>query len=190
MDAVIKSVNTAELSVETFDDSVASLTQEDEYYELHEASGERAATTLRPADVTKRLQYLLRQALPTYSANFNAVVKENGRPSRLIRYWLPAAALLVSSTTILRIFVNRREEILTWIQEFGQTIIDFWTNWVVEPTKKVIGTIRHDEDSEVSILSKRSLEADRASLERMVVDFAIKNPVNLEFKHFYLDCTI
>jgi nuclear-control-of-ATPase protein 2 len=47
---------------------------------------------------------------------------------------------------------------------------------VVEPAKKVIGTIRHDEDSEVSIMSKRSLEADRASLERMVVDFAVKNP--------------
>lgn len=65
---------------------------------------------------------------------------------------------------------------LTWIREFGQTVIDFWANWVVEPTKKVIGTIRHDESSEVSILSKRSLEGDRASLERMVVDFAVANP--------------
>lgn len=176
MDAVIQGVNTAELSVETFDDCVATLTQEDKYYELHEPSGERTATTLKPADVTQRLQYLLRQALPTYSANFNAVVTENGRPPRLIRYWLPATALLVSSTTIFRIFVNRREEILTWIRELGQTVIDFWTNWVVEPAKKVIGTIRHDEDSEVSIMSKRSLEADRASLERMVVDFAMKNP--------------
>jgi nuclear-control-of-ATPase protein 2 len=54
--------------------------------------------------------------------------------------------------------------------------MDFWSNWVVEPTKKVIGTIRHDESSEVSILSKRSLEGDRASLERMVVDFAVANP--------------
>ena len=58
----------------------------------------------------------------------------------------------------------------------GATVIDFWSNWVVEPTKKVIGTIRHDEESEVSILSKRSLEGDRASLERMVVDFAVDNP--------------
>ncbi|KAJ4377688.1 hypothetical protein N0V83_000517 [Neocucurbitaria cava] len=176
MDAVIQSVNTAELSVDKFDDSVASLTQDDQYYELHEPTGERTATTLRPADVAERLEYLLRHALPSYSTSFNTAVKENGRPSRLIRYWLPATVLLISSTTILRIFVNRREEILTWIREFGQTIIDFWSNWVVEPAKKVIGTIRHDEDSEVSIMSKRSLEADRASLERMVVDFAVKNP--------------
>ncbi|CAO2647717.1 Nn.00g086390.m01.CDS01 [Neocucurbitaria sp. VM-36] len=176
MDAVIQSVNTAELSIDKFDDSVASLTQDDQYYELHEPTGERTATTLRPADVAERLEYLLRHALPNYSTSFNAVVKENGRPSRLVRYWLPATVLLISSTTVLRIFVNRKEEILTWVREFGQTIIDFWSNWVVEPAKKVIGTIRHDEDSEVSIMSKRSLEADRASLERMVVDFAIKNP--------------
>jgi nuclear-control-of-ATPase protein 2 len=176
MDAVIQSVNSAELSIDKFDDSVASITQDDQYYELHEPSGERTATTLKPGEVAQRLQYLLNHAVPKYTTNFNAVVKENGRPSRLIRYWLPATVLLVSSTTIFRIVVNRKEEILAWVREFGQTVIDFWSNWVVEPTKKVIGTIRHDEDSEVSIMSKRSLEADRSSLERMVVDFAIKNP--------------
>lgn len=47
---------------------------------------------------------------------------------------------------------------------------------MIEPTKKVIGTIRHDESSEISIMSKRSLDVDRASLERMVVDFAIDTP--------------
>jgi nuclear-control-of-ATPase protein 2 len=176
MDAVIQSVNSAELAIDKFDDTVAGITQDDQYYELHEPSGERTATTLKPAHVAERLQYLLNHALPTYTTNFNAVVKENGRPSRLIRYWLPATVLLVSSTTIFRIIINRQEEILAWVQEFGQTVIDFWSNWVVEPLKRVIGTIRHDEDSEVSIMSKRSLETDRSSLERMVIDFAIKNP--------------
>lgn len=176
MDAVIQSVNSAEASIDKFDDSVASITQEDQYYELHEPSGERTATTLKPGDVAERLQYLLNHAVPTSTANFNAVVKENGRPSRLIRYWLPATVLLVSSTTMFRIVLNRKEEILTWVRECGQTVIDFWSNWVVEPTRKVIGTIRHDEDSEVSLLSKRSLETDRASLEQMVVDFAVQHP--------------
>lgn len=175
MDAVIQSVNTAELSVDKFDDSVASITQDDQYYELHEPSGERTATTLRPAEVADRLRYLLNQALPTYNTNFHTVVKANGRPSRLIRYWLPATLLLISSTTISRIVLNNKEEILTWVREFGQTVIDFWSNWVVEPSKRVIGTIRHNEDSEVSLMSKRSLESDRASLERMVVDFAVKH---------------
>jgi nuclear-control-of-ATPase protein 2 len=176
MDAVIQNVNDAELSVDKFDDSVAATTQEDHYYELHEPSGERTTMYLKPSDVATRLNNLLTHALPGYSANFHAAVQENGRPSRLVRYWLPVTIALVSSTTVLRIVVNRKEEILTWIREFGQTVIDFWTNWVVEPTRKIIGTIRHDENSEVSIMSKRSLESDRESLERMVVEFAVKHP--------------
>jgi nuclear-control-of-ATPase protein 2 len=176
MDAVIQNVNDADLSVDKFDDSVAAMTQDDHYYELHEPTGARTASSLRPSDVAIRLNNLLTRALPGYSANFNAAVQANGRPSRIIRYWLPITIGLISSTTVLRIVVNRKEEILTWIREFGQTVIDFWTNWVVEPTKKVIGTIRHDENSEVSIMSKRSLESDRESLERMVVDFAVEHP--------------
>ena len=54
--------------------------------------------------------------------------------------------------------------------------MDFWYNWVVGPIKKVIGTIRHDDESEIAIMSKKSLQVDKASLERMVVDFAIDNP--------------
>lgn len=47
---------------------------------------------------------------------------------------------------------------------------------MLDPTRRLIGTIRHDEKSQVSIMSKRSLEGDRASLERMVIDFAVDNP--------------
>jgi nuclear-control-of-ATPase protein 2 len=176
MDAVISNVNDAELSIDKFDAAVDATTQDDHYYQLCETSGERAATYLKPADVAIRLNNLLSHALPGYSANFSAAVRQHGRPSFLTRYWLPLSIAFVSSGTILRIAVNRKEEILTWIREFGQTVIDFWSNWVVEPSKKVIGTIRHDEGSEVSIMSKRSLESDRASLERMVVDFAIAHP--------------
>jgi len=96
----------------------------------------------------------------------------------MTRYWLPASALLLSSSTLLRLLANRQAEIITWVQEFGSTVVDFWVNWIIEPVKKLIGTIRHDENSEVAIMSKRSLEADRDSLERMVVDFAIDNPVD------------
>ena len=154
MDAVLQNVTDSELAIDKFDDAVAATTHEDHYYELHEASGERTAVFLKPADVAARLHNLLANALPQYSSTFSAVVRDNGRPSRVVRYWLPVSLALVSSSTILRIFVSRREEILTWIRELGQTVIDFYTNWILEPTKKVIGTIRHNEDSEVSIMSR------------------------------------
>lgn len=176
MEAVLQVLNEGDLP-EKFDDAVAEITAHDDYFTSHESSREMTTNTfLKPADVAERLENILLHVLPGYSSTYQATLNENGRPSALVRYWLPASILLVSSTTILRIVINRKEEILTWIREFGQTVIDFWSNWVVEPGKKVIGTIRHDEGSEVSILSKRSLEGDRASLERMVVDFAIAHP--------------
>lgn len=128
------------------------------------------------AELCSHLQEILTEYLPAQAVASKEIIKLHGRPSWLTRYWLPATALLLSSTTILRILVNRQAEITTWIRELGATMVDFWANWVVEPTKKVIGTIRHSEDSEVALMSRKSLTADMESLERMVVDFAIDNP--------------
>src|SRR4051812_32870780 len=114
--------------------------------------------------------------LPKYGRDMERVASLNGRPSKLVRFWLPAAALLVSSSTILRILVKRKEDITNWIRDLGATTRDFWLNWVVEPIRKVIGTIRHDSTSEIAIMSRDSLKADRDSLERMVVEFSMDKP--------------
>ena len=127
-------------------------------------------------EIFSRLQSILQQRLPEQTAQLQSIKQENGRPSRVARYWLPATALLLSSSTILRIILNHKAEILQWFRNFGDTALDFYFNWVIEPGRRLIGTIRHDEDSEVSIMSKQSLEGDRASLERMVVDFAVQHP--------------
>jgi nuclear control of ATPase protein 2 len=90
-----------------------------------------------------------------------------------VRYWLPVTLGIISSSTILRIAVNRQAEIVRWIEDLGATVVDFWRNWVIEPTRKVIGTIRHDEGSEVSIMSKRSLEGDRDRLVIRMVSWIV-----------------
>lgn len=116
--------------------------------------------------------------MPAEEQMMTAYVNQYGKPSRWVRYWIPGLALLLSGGTLLRVFTNRRQEIVQWIQELGETTIDFWYNWVIEPVKRLVGTIRHDENSELAIMSKDSLRSDRESLERMVVDFAVKNPEN------------
>ena len=169
MDTVLRKVTASESSVSDFEDAVFASIQEDP-----EISSS-AAETNSPAKLSQRLQQLLQARLPHHVAASNGLTSEYGRPSRLVRYWLPAGVLLLSSSTILRILVSRKAEIITWCRDLGATVRDFWFNWVVEPTKKIIGTIRHDKDSEVAIMSKESLKGDRDSLERMVVDFAIDN---------------
>lgn len=170
MDTVLRNVTALNTGVSDFEDMVFASVEDDP--EISPQGTERNS----PAKLSRRLQQLLLVHMPHHVAASKKLTSEYGRPSRLVRYWLPAGALLLSSSTILQIFVSRKAEIITWFRDLGATVRDFWLNWVIEPTKKVIGTIRHDKDSEVAIMSKQSLNGDRDSLERMVVDFAIDNP--------------
>ncbi|KIW91557.1 uncharacterized protein Z519_07524 [Cladophialophora bantiana CBS 173.52] len=132
--------------------------------------------TASSTEVANLLVKILDERLPKQEREAHSMRLQYGKPSRLVRYWIPAVGLLLSGSTLLRILVNRKAEIVQWFRDLGQTTVDFWTNWVIEPTKKLIGTIRHDEQSEIAIQSRDSLRADRESLERMVVDFAIQHP--------------
>ncbi|KAL7628898.1 Nuclear control of ATPase protein 2 [Parahypoxylon ruwenzoriense] len=172
MDMVLKDVLALNVGVADFEDRVFAGVEEDPELSIQAEEDE----TSRPAVVARRLQDLLETHLPGHLQATRKLVTENGRPSRLVRYWLPATALLLSSTTILRILVNKKQAIIHWIRDLGVTVRDFWFNWIIDPIRKVVGTIRHDSNSEIAIMSRDSLKADRESLERMVVDFAIDKP--------------
>ncbi|KAI5866933.1 ATP synthase regulation protein NCA2 [Durotheca rogersii] len=169
MDMVLKDVLAPNLRVSDFEDRVFAGVQEDP--ELSTQAEEDEVN--RPLMVARRLQDLLEYHLPAHLQDTKELVADNGRPSRLVRYWLPSISLLLSSTTVLRILVNKKQEIVHWIRDLGATVRDFWFNWVIDPVRKIVGTIRHDSNSEIAIMSRDSLKADRESLERMVVDFAL-----------------
>ncbi|KAH8782424.1 ATP synthase regulation protein NCA2-domain-containing protein [Hyaloscypha sp. PMI_1271] len=173
MDTVLSNVTTLDTGVSDFEDTVFASVEDDPEISTRDADVPQVA---RPAKLSRRLQHILKVHIPNHIMTSQKLTSKYGRPSKLVRYWLPASILLLSSTTILRIFVNRKAEIITWIRDLGTTVRDFWLNWVIEPVKKIIGTIRHDKESEVAIMSKESLKGDRESLERMVVDFAIDHP--------------
>ncbi|KAI1484727.1 ATP synthase regulation protein NCA2 [Biscogniauxia mediterranea] len=172
MDMVLRDVLALDVGVGYFEDKVFAGVEEDPELSIQAEEDE----TNRPVLVARRLQHLLADSLPGHVTGMDQVVAENGRPSRLVRYWLPAVALLFSSTTILRLLVNKKQELLHWVRDLGATVRDFWFNWVIDPVRKVIATIRHDSNSEIALMSRDSLKADRESLERMVVDFAIDKP--------------
>ena len=170
---VLTEVYDLDLNISEFEDKVFVGVEEDPELSVHL---EEDSSVNRPAVVAQRLVEIVDETLPGYVGTVQGLAVENGRPSVLVRYWLPATVGLLSSTTVLRVLVNRRDDIVQWIADFGVTVRDFWFNWVVEPTQKVIRTIRHDETSEIAIMSRDSLKADRESLERMVVDFAVDKP--------------
>ena len=174
MDMVLQNIHTLELGAGEFEETVFTSVDDDAQHLQHDSTAKQSLT--RIVRLAGRLQEILRVHMPTHISTFTELASEYGRPSRSVRYWLPVLALFLSSGTLLRIFVKWEAEIIVWIRAFGTTSIDFWSNWVVEPTRKVIRTIRHDKDSEIAIMSRESLKGDRDSLERMVVDFARDNP--------------
>ncbi|RAL13609.1 NCA2 family protein [Aspergillus homomorphus CBS 101889] len=127
----------------------------------------------RPEYVIEKLNFINQTLIPEYIAVTKRNMGELGRPPLIVRYWLPFLIAILSTSTTLEMFQNRRRELLTWVTDIGSTTIEFWYNWVVDPLKRLVGTIRHNEDSEIALMSKNSLQADRASLERMVVDFVL-----------------
>lgn len=175
METIVRNVTALNLGPSDFEDTVFTSVENDPDLSP-EDSDDGSTMSSSTIMLAARLQNILQIHLPEQTKASQRLTAEYGRPSRIVRYWLPATALVLSSSTLLRIFVNRKTEIIAWVRNVGITTIDFWYNWVVEPVKRVVGTIRHDKDSQIAIMSRESLEGDRASLERMVVDFAKDNP--------------
>ena len=169
LESVLKNVGADGTPGANLDDTVFAAVEADPDL----AADDRARS---PSRLALKLQGVLNEHLAREKLQFQAAARQYGIPSPSIRYWLPATILVLSSSTILRIIFSREAAILTWFRELGQTVVDFWANWIVSPAEKIIRTIRHDEGSEVALMSKRSLQGDRDSLERMVVDFAVDNP--------------
>ncbi|KAE8148857.1 ATP synthase regulation protein NCA2-domain-containing protein [Aspergillus avenaceus] len=138
-----------------------------------ERSTDISSSKASPGLVAENLHDILFRLLPAYKTNSLKVVSRLGRPSCLVRYWLPISTVALSASTLLRILTNHRHELVRWATNFGTTAVEFWCNWVIDPIHRLIGTIKHDETSEIALMSRNSLEADRASLERMVIDFIL-----------------
>ncbi|KAF4126810.1 nuclear control of ATPase protein 2 [Geosmithia morbida] len=174
MDMVLKEVCHVEQSVADFEEKIFAGVEQDPELSVHVEDIDGSIN--RPAVLGRRLLHIIDNILPQHAESIADITRRNGQPSPIVRYWLPAIVCTVSSTTILRLVVNHQADILDWIANLGATARDFWFNWVIEPSRKVLQTIRHDQSSEIAIMSRDSLKADRESLERMVVDFAVDNP--------------
>lgn len=176
MQTVLHHVNVPDTSIMGFEDNVfASVERGIEVMELSLAESEDASSTDQAYQVIDQLINILDSHLPVQRELSRTLANQHDRPSRLTRYWIPAVGFLFSSSTILNILTNRRAQLVTWVHEAGLTAADFWKNWIVEPLSRLVGTIRHDEKSEVALMSRNSLDADLASLERMVIDFAVQH---------------
>jgi nuclear-control-of-ATPase protein 2 len=105
VEAVLLKVNDAETPVEKFDAAIAEITEDDPLYdtEAYDESGNSNDRFASPQAVAERLNRILAFTLTQYQESSKLAVQEHGRPSRLVRYWLPLTVGILSSSTILRI---------------------------------------------------------------------------------------
>ena len=174
IDSILCNVNSFSSSIGEFEERVFTSIEQDPDIVL--TSSDDTKMVGRTDQLLDRLLAILNLHLPRQEQQAAILLTKYGRPGRLLRWWPAGALFLVFGSSILQFVSSRRTEIRVWIQEFGVTARDFWANWVIDPVKNLIGTIRHDEDNEVAIMSRESLRADQESLERMVVDFASDHP--------------
>ncbi|KAK9474301.1 ATP synthase regulation protein NCA2-domain-containing protein [Dipodascopsis tothii] len=130
-----------------------------------------AVPAATPGALALRVLQLVDERVPGYRAAHAAVLARAARPGPLTRLWPGLLAGAVFGTAALRAIFNRRADLAEWAREAAAMAADFWANWVVEPVRNIAATIRHDAGAQVAIVGRQSLQADMASLERMVVDF-------------------
>ncbi|ODV92044.1 hypothetical protein CANCADRAFT_81364 [Tortispora caseinolytica NRRL Y-17796] len=127
-----------------------------------------------PFKVAERIIDISSNVFPTTIEAQSSLIKINGKPSFMLRHWPTLLIMSFSGSSILKFVTNRQAELKQWIFDIAGTLVDFWQNWVIEPVKGMIRTIRHIESNRIALISKQSLTSDMQSLERMVVDFAIE----------------
>jgi nuclear-control-of-ATPase protein 2 len=125
------------------------------------------------SNVLDRLHLLLQDTLPGHQRSHELILEKHAlkRPSFWTRSWprvlLLPPALLYSLTSLYA----SRASILHAAQDSGETLRMFFRSWLLEPLRDIVQTVRAGREQGV-IIQREAIEADLASLERMIVALA------------------
>lgn len=171
MESILENAGTPRTDVSEFESHVLAVVEAKTRGAERRRQGRPFSIQQESTSAYDQLARILQDCLPHCASSSMDLAQKHARPSRLTRYWLPILAALFCGSTFLRVLVKESAQLALLAVDTMSTAYDFWSNWVVSPVRNLIRTIRHDDNSDIAIMSKKSLETDRASLERMVVEF-------------------
>ncbi|TPX48167.1 hypothetical protein SeMB42_g03112 [Synchytrium endobioticum] len=132
-------------------------------------------TSTNIARIKQSTSVMLRQTyqiLKTANPKLPTLTAKHGPPSPVLRHWPRALPSLLALNTLSKtLTVSNYTLIATSVSESFTTIHSFAIDWILKPLQDIYMTIRHREPQLVA-LGSLSLDADMASLGRMVLDFA------------------
>lgn len=126
-----------------------------------------------PNELLLSLQQTVHKPIFVHTETVSTRLKALSRPSRLTRAWPWLITVPLGSYLLVTKINSSRMTIYSYYNYMKETAIGFIKDWLIEPTKKILETLRHGENGDnMRIMSSESLKSDFDSLERMVIQFA------------------
>lgn len=121
-----------------------------------EADKIRAAS---PSDLLSGVQQIVGVSLTTSSSVFRASLQPLTRPRWLTRTWPWLVSTPLIGFYISRKIYNSRQSIKEYYELAVETVRGFFVDWVIDPTIKILETLRHGDNS-LAIMGRESLKSD------------------------------
>ncbi|KAG0299223.1 Nuclear control of ATPase protein 2, partial [Dissophora globulifera] len=131
---------------------------------------------LTPEEALQHVKRLIEVKIPSYMDQTENQGQQFHRPSWLTRIWIPTLIGYFGLKYGIAYVSEHRADLDQWIEEAWDTARRFVTDWVWEPSVRIMAIIRHtDDQGSLQMLGNESLKSDIESLERMVLDFGKAN---------------
>lgn len=112
------------------------------------------------SDHAHRLRQFLTQSFPSHVESFSSSFASVRRPGVITRTWPYLLSLPLFSLILGRTIYKTRHFIKSWLSTIRETVRGFVVDWVIQPVGKILETVRHGENTALSLIGKESLRSD------------------------------
>ncbi|KAF8510354.1 NCA2-domain-containing protein [Hysterangium stoloniferum] len=91
------------------------------------------------------------------------------KPSRLTRMWPRLLVIPPATIVIFRLIYGSERTLSDHAVQIAETAAGFWRNYLVQPVRDILDTVRTGGEEGARIVSPEGLKADMESLERMAL---------------------
>jgi hypothetical protein len=114
-------------------------------------------------EMLSHLKELIQIQIPRYVDETETQAQQFYRPSWIARIWIPALVGYFGMKYGLQYVSEHRADLDELIEEAWETARRFVTDWVWEPSRRIMTIIRHSDDQEsLKMLGNESLKSDIA----------------------------
>lgn len=123
----------------------------------------RGVDNLSRSETLSHLKDLIQIQIPRYADETDTQSRKFYRPSWITRIWIPALIGYFGMKYGLQYISENRADLDELIEEAWETARRFVTDWVWEPSRRIMAIIRHtDDQGSLQMLGNESLKSDIA----------------------------